>query len=101
MRRPSGGEFRQGSITVSIAYAPSKTAKIGASDAASACRSMSTAQSVLVQNDSPTGNWVLRKYSRAAVGKYVHGCPGIKSPITTQLWARTVVARFGLRAPDS
>jgi len=85
-------------MTVSIAYAPSNAANTGALDSAPTSRSISTAIAVLVQNRSPTGTWLLRKYKRDAVGMEVHGLPGARSPMTTQLCARTVVARLGLRA---
>lgn len=42
-------------MTVSTAYAPSNTAKIGAADSPSAWRHNSTAQAVFVRKLSPAG----------------------------------------------
>ena len=56
-------------MTVSMAYAPSNAAKIGASDWASISPSIWTAHAVLVRKRSPTGSWLLRKYSRDATGR--------------------------------
>ena len=49
---------------------------------------------------SPAGSWLWRKYSRPETGKNSAGCSacGTRAPVTTQLWARTVLARLGQRA---
>jgi hypothetical protein len=70
-------------------------------------RSSSTTNSHLVRNGSfgpavpdRVGNWDLRKESRPETGRNQAGwsvwCRS--APPTTQLWARTVAARFGPRA---
>src|SRR5262249_43579492 len=84
---------------------PSKTPKVLPAQASAWARANSTSSSHLVRKRtggplSALGSWDLRKYRLAAVGRHRAGWSawGRRAPRTTQLWARTVVARLGQRA---
>src|SRR5215207_1166610 len=105
---PGSEGTTSGRTTLRKAKPPSNTPNVLPRQALAFSRAISTSSSHLVRKTtggpfSAAGSWVLRKYSRPATGRKWAGwfVLGSRAPVTTQLWARTVLARLGQRAEYS